>query len=169
MVIVLAAIMAAVAFVVLIRLLWLSKRPTRSTAVITLAAVALVAGLALLAASGRMHWLAAVGAAILPFLKRAGSLFRYLPLFRGLFGAYQNGRGFGGGAGGGGSGPGPDSGQMSLEQAREILGLDPNPSREDVIAAHRRLMQKVHPDRGGSTYLAQQLNEAKRVLLKHGG
>jgi hypothetical protein len=134
MVIVLAAIMAAVAFVVLIRLLWLSKRPTRSTAVITLAAVALVAGLALLAASGRMHWLAAVGAAILPFLKRAGSLFRYLPLFRGLFG-----------------------------------GLDPNPSREDVIAAHRRLMQKVHPDRGGSTYLAQQLNEAKRVLLKHGG
>ena len=55
---------------------------------------------------------------------------------------------------------------MSLEEAREILGLEANPTREQIIEAHRRLMQKVHPDRGGSTYLAQQLNEAKRVLLK---
>ena len=55
---------------------------------------------------------------------------------------------------------------MSLDEAREILGLGSNPSRDEIIEAHRRLMQKVHPDRGGSTYLAQQLNEAKRILLK---
>ncbi len=55
---------------------------------------------------------------------------------------------------------------MSEKTACELFGLPPDPSRDEVIAAHKRLMQKVHPDRGGSTALAQQLNEAKRILLK---
>ena len=56
---------------------------------------------------------------------------------------------------------------MDRQQARGVLGLEDGPlSAEDVIAAHRRLMQRVHPDKGGSPVLAQQLNEAKRVLLK---
>jgi hypothetical protein len=160
MVILLAAILATVGFIVLMRLLWLAKRPTASSTVIAVAAISLIVGLAILAATGRMHWIAAVGAAILPFLKRGLSLFRYLPIFRGLFGAYQQyGRQ-------GDTGNGGGSSNMGLDEAREILGLGPDPSRDQVIEAHRRLMQKVHPDRGGSTYLAQQLNEAKRVLLK---
>jgi hypothetical protein len=162
MVIVLAAILATVGFIVLMRLLWLAKRPSAPTTVITIAALSLIVGLAILAATGRLHWIAAVGAAILPFLRRGFSLLRYLPIFRSLFGAYQQyGResGNGGGSAAGG-------GDMSVDEAREILGLEPNPSRDEIIEAHRRLMQKVHPDRGGSTYLAQQLNEAKRVLLK---
>lgn len=168
MVIVLAGILAAVAFVVLIRLLWVSQRPSRSTTTITLAAAVLVVGLAILAATGRLHWLAALGAALLPFLRRAGTLLRYLPLVGRLFGAYQSARGgFGAGQGAGGSaGARSVDGQMTLNQAREILGLGENPSRDEIVEAHRRLMQKIHPDRGGSTYLAQQLNEAKRVLLK---
>jgi hypothetical protein len=56
---------------------------------------------------------------------------------------------------------------LSEREAREVLGLGLAPSREDIIEAHRRLMQKVHPDVGGSTYLARQLNEAKKVLLEH--
>ena len=54
---------------------------------------------------------------------------------------------------------------MTTEQARKILGLAPGCTRADVIASHRRLISAVHPDRGGSTYLAQQLNDAKRHLL----
>lgn len=56
---------------------------------------------------------------------------------------------------------------LSERDAREVLGLGLSPSREDIIEAHRRLMQKVHPDLGGSNYLARQLNEAKKVLLEH--
>jgi hypothetical protein len=166
MVIVLAGVMAAVAFVVLMRLLWVSKRPSTSATVITLAAVVLVAGLAILAATGRMHWLAAAGAALFPFLRRGAGLLRFLPLVGRLFGAYRGARGAFGGAGGAGGHQSATGSDMTLERACEILDLPPNPSREQIIEAHRRLMQKVHPDRGGSTYLAQQLNEAKRILLK---
>ncbi|MCB1685189.1 MAG: hypothetical protein KDI31_11910, partial [Pseudomonadales bacterium] len=67
MLIALAGLMAAVAFVVLVRLLWLSARPARSTMMITAAAAVLVIGLAILAATGRLHWIVAVGAALLPF------------------------------------------------------------------------------------------------------
>ena len=55
---------------------------------------------------------------------------------------------------------------MGREQALAILGLENQPvDRAAIIDAHRRLMQKVHPDKGGSALLAQQLNEAKRTLL----
>lgn len=54
---------------------------------------------------------------------------------------------------------------MSQDEAREVLGLDPDASREDIIAAHRRLIQKLHPDRGGTSYLASRINKAKDVLL----
>jgi DnaJ-domain-containing protein 1 len=60
----------------------------------------------------------------------------------------------------------PASGPMTREQAWEILGLEPGASRDAVLAAHRRLMQRLHPDRGGSNWLAAQINRAKDVLLE---
>lgn len=55
-------------------------------------------------------------------------------------------------------------GAMTREEALRVLGLREGASRDAVIQAHRSLIKKVHPDHGGSDLLAQQVNEAKRVL-----
>ena len=61
--------------------------------------------------------------------------------------------------------PGPTSDGMNEDEARAVLGVGPDASREEIIQAHRRLMQRLHPDRGGSDYLAAKLNAAKDLLL----
>ena len=61
------------------------------------------------------------------------------------------------------------SGEMSVERALQILGLQSGATRDSVVDAHRRLMQRLHPDKGGSHFLAAELNRAKKVLIDQMG
>lgn len=135
------------------------RQGERGTLLAVLAALGAVL-LAALAATGRMHWLGALAAAFIPLLRRIGSLLRLLPLLSPLLKGARTGS-----SAGNRQAPRPTATPMSREEALNVLGLKEGASEREIMEAHRRLMQRVHPDRGGSAFLAQQLNEARRVLL----
>ena len=118
--------------------------------------------LGLLAATGHLNIITAMIAGAVAMLPRAMQLLKYLPIVSRFYQQHgqpnaQNQQQ---------SQPPPNGRKtMETEQAMEVLGLKPGYSPDDVKQAHRRMMQKVHPDRGGSDYLAAQINQAKDVLL----
>ena len=121
--------------------------------------------LVVLGVRGLLHPLFAALGAALPFLLRA--LF-WLPRALQLAGLYRFFKSMGARPGAGG-GPGAGtrgSAAMTEAEALHILGLGRDAQEADIIAAHRKKMQKAHPDRGGSTAEASRLNAARDLLLR---
>lgn len=123
-----------------------------------------IAILGFLAITGRLNFITAAVTGLIALLPKAMQLVRYLPILNQFRQQAKN-------SSEQQTGPGQNrqasrnSNAMSPKQAREILGLKEEAGKEEIIKAHKRMMQKVHPDRGGSDYLAAQINQAKRTLL----
>jgi hypothetical protein len=154
-------------------LYWFSHTPaTQVTRVLRRLALWGGVGLLVIATlSGRLNPIFAALAAAIPVGFRILNLLHMLPMLQrvlrslglavedGADGEARDGREA---PGSGGQGT---AGAMTRDDALAILGLDTGAEPEQIRAAHRRLMQKLHPDRGGSDYLAAQINAAKTRLL----
>lgn len=140
---------------------WIRKQPKNKQiqGLLILAAVVLVG----LAVTGRLHpIIAIIGAAVASLQKFAG-LLRFVPLFKNLFTDTPLNN--------------PDASdqtsnvspeiKMSKEEAHRVLGVDDSATDDEIIEAHRKLIQKMHPDRGGNDYLAAKINQAKDYLLNN--
>ena len=119
----------------------------------------------LLVVTGRLHILGAVFAALIPLFYRGWRAFQLWLLWRRIRNA-----GPGGGQrsdeGDRSKGTGRSGGRMSVEEARDILNVSAEAGRDEIVKAYKHLIQRVHPDRGGSDALASSVNEAKEVLLQ---
>lgn len=120
-----------------------------------------LSGVLFLTVTGRLHFIAAIVTAALPFARRMLPLLRYVPLLRRLYKERQQGQ-----EPETQSVPVHSTANLTVDEAYEVLGLASGASHDEIIEAHRKLMQKFHPDRGGNDYLAARINQAKDLLLK---
>jgi DnaJ family protein C protein 19 len=162
-------LICALIFVLIVLIQQFSRGPASRKKIpgwqLALGVIALM--LIVLAATGRIHWIGALLATVFAFFRQLIPLvIKWFPALRHLYQQYKHQ-----------STQQSRQGQsqseftrnpqnnMKRKEALDILGLNENASREEIIMAHRKLMQKVHPDRGGSAELAARVNQAKDILL----
>ena len=117
-----------------------------------------------LALTGRLSWiLAALSVSVAFVLRFIPVVLRYAPQLQRLWTLWRNNQG---GSSGEAQGRPVNKGAITVEDAYKVLGVSASATRQEIIDAHRKLILKNHPDRGGSSYLAAQINQAKDILLK---
>ncbi len=97
---------------------------------------------------GHVHPIAAAIVAVIPLIKKLLIILRYLPILK-YFSEKNKQKNNG----------------MSKKEAAEILNVKESATAEEIILAHKKAMQKYHPDKGGSDYMARKINSAKDKLL----
>ena len=106
-----------------------------------------------LIATGKTHWITGLVVALIPIVKKIFIVLRYIPILQRFKSYYRGKQGF------------SKSSKISKSEAAEILGINKNATKEEIIFAHKKAMQKYHPDKGGSKHMAAKINAAKDALL----
>ena len=132
------------------------RKKLRTTLIIS----SIIAVLVVMAVTGHLNAISAAIGGLIALLPKFANMLRFLPLFSRIFQTAKNHTNQQQGQQSARHSPG-----MTKEKAYDVLGLKPGASKEDFIAAHKKMMQKNHPDRGGSDYLAAEINTAKDTLL----
>lgn len=123
--------------------------------------------LVLLVITGKMHWIGAALGALIPFMRNAyGLINQVLPYWLERKNAQQNNT-----QTASSDSPKHPLVPMPIQEALEVLGLSGDITKGEISEsmiqdAHRRLIQKLHPDRGGNDYLAAKINQARDLLLE---
>lgn len=110
----------------------------------------------------------AIGVSIAILLRYAALFVNYAPQLRRIWQYFQSGQTRQQSSSeqrNNGNSSNNSKGQISRAEALQILGLKSGANKAEIIAAHRKLISRLHPDKGGSDYLAAQINLAKKVLL----
>ena len=125
----------------------------RNKSLISVLLYGVAAALLILVVTGRIPWLFAIAGAAAPWINRLLTVKRLWGVFGKAGSAHAS------------ANVPEDPSSMTKSQAYEVLGLKPDASEEEIVDAHRKLIQKNHPDRGGSDFIAAKINQAKDVLL----
>ncbi len=116
-------------------------------------------------ATGKLNWLFALIGVFVAFMTRMFPFFiRYMPQLHGLWMAFTKNTAYSSSRST--ENPKQSTGKMTRQEACEVLGVALSATEKEIIMAHKKLMQKLHPDKGGSDYFAAKINQAKKILLQ---